>query len=251
MKSLQLQLFCSSILPSTLEKSADKCILLPNLLKRLLLTPCTWSKNIERQHKLRVVMQKVWKTSLLASVLLSDIYPASFYYANESHINVHTAETAKVYTEPIPWAEFWSVSNSVAIALWSLAPCRSGSSHNQFIQHSSTFAATTEKLHLFFSRKINMKIIVLVLVSKWIGTRQKETNAFIFLSEPCSAEVRGFWTLRQSSLAAFVNLITFYWDWYSQNHLWLTVLEMMSFVINGTDTRSSNGFRSDLFSFQF
>lgn len=63
-------------------------------------------------------------------------------------------------------------------------------SHNQFIRHSSTFAATTEKLHLFFLRKINRKIIALVLVSKWIGTRQKETNAFIF-----SYKYRLKWTL--------------------------------------------------------
>lgn len=86
----------------------------------------------------------------------SDIYPASFYYANESRINAHTSETGKVYTEPIPSAEFSCVLNSVAIDLWSLAPCRSGYSDNQLIQCSSKFVATTEKLHLFFSRKINM-----------------------------------------------------------------------------------------------
>lgn len=51
-------------------------------------------------------MQNVQKTSFMASVMLSDTYPASFYYANESHINVHTAETDKVYTEPISPAEF-------------------------------------------------------------------------------------------------------------------------------------------------
>lgn len=93
--------------------------------------------------------------------MLSDIYPDSFYYGNESQINVHIAETAKVYPEPIPSAEFRSVLNSVASDLWSLNPCRSGYSHNQFVQHSSTFAATTEKSHSFFSRTT-----VLVLVSK-------------------------------------------------------------------------------------
>lgn len=93
--------------------------------------------------------------------MLSDIYPDSFYYGNESQINVHIAETAKVYPDLIPSAELRSVLNSVASDLWSLDPCRSGDSHNQFVQHSSTFAATTEKSHSFFSRTT-----VLVLVSK-------------------------------------------------------------------------------------